>query len=429
MKMNARKKWLSFLMFVIVSLVFVPFEAEAATQLSQMNANQIITALKSNGFPIKKYSVYTTNSSDPNHLIGKPNQYKSKADFIDKDYYNEYYADNYTGTIEVFSNSSDASRRNRYLKTIFDAVPSFAQRIYQYSNVLVRIDYGVPVKRLNFYKNAFSYMSKGKEPRYPVSINKKSTTILVGKSETLKLNISSKKVKWSSSNKSIATVNSSGKITAKKKGSATISAKYNWYTVKCKVNVKNFSLSINKKTLSLSSGRSETLKLNVSSKNASWKSSNSKIVTVDKNGKVIAKSVGTATITATYNKSSVSCKVTVSKLSVSGIYIETINFDEDYDDVEFRITNRTGKPITVKNTLKAYDDDYAYLCDLELPFSNFVSIASGDTEDVVFLDFTFSHTIYYSQRLVFSIVSGGKTIQCRAEYTGNDAKPYKFTFY
>ena len=54
-------------------------------------------------------------------------------------------------------------------------------------------------------------------------ISKKSQTIAVGDSFTLKLKNASGKVKWSSSNKSVATVKK-GKVTAKKKGKCTIYA-------------------------------------------------------------------------------------------------------------------------------------------------------------------------------------------------------------
>ena len=69
-------------------------------------------------------------------------------------------------------------------------------------------------------------------------------------------------------------------------------------------------LSLNKTTLSLSKGKTYQLKFNAGS-DAAWKSSNSKVVSVSKTGKITAKANGTATITATLYGKKYICKVTV----------------------------------------------------------------------------------------------------------------------
>ena len=144
-------------------------------------------------------------------------------------------------------------------------------------------------------------------------INKKSATMYVGQTTTLKISGTKTKAKWSSSNKSIATVNSKGKVTAKKKGKVKITAKVGKKKYTCKVTVKNPSL--NKTKLSLEKGKTCTLKLN-GSKVKSWASSNKKIASVDKKGKVTAKKKGNATITAVAtNGKKYTCKVSVTKNS------------------------------------------------------------------------------------------------------------------
>ena len=87
-------------------------------------------------------------------------------------------------------------------------------------------------------------------------INKKSATMYVGQTTTLKISGTKTKAKWSSSNKSIATVNSKGKVTAKKKGNVKITAKVGKKKYTCKVTVKNPSL--NKTKLSLEKGKTST---------------------------------------------------------------------------------------------------------------------------------------------------------------------------
>lgn len=72
-----------------------------------------------------------------------------------------------------------------------------------------------------------------------VKISKKSVTLTVGSSLTLKITGTKKKVKWKSSKKSVATVSSKGKLKAKKAGKAVITATVGKKKLKCKVTVKN----------------------------------------------------------------------------------------------------------------------------------------------------------------------------------------------
>lgn len=71
--------------------------------------------------------------------------------------------------------------------------------------------------------------------------------------------------------------------------------------------------TMNKTSLTLTAGSTYQLRalVNGVSKAASWKSSSSSIASVNSSGKVTAKKAGTATITATVNGTSVTCKVTV----------------------------------------------------------------------------------------------------------------------
>jgi len=80
---------------------------------------------------------------------------------------------------------------------------------------------------------------------------------------------------------------------------------------------KAVKLSSNKATLKVG----EIIKLkatlkpkNVTDKTITWKSSNKKVATVDKNGKVTAKKKGTCVITVTIaNGKKAKCKITVNK--------------------------------------------------------------------------------------------------------------------
>lgn len=153
-------------------------------------------------------------------------------------------------------------------------------------------------------------------------LNKKSATIVKGKTLTLKVTGTKKRIKWTTSNKKIATVTSKGKVTAKKKGTCTITAKVGSKKYKCKITVKNPTTSLNKSSLTMQVGDTYTLKAKSTgvSKKVTWKSSNKSVATINSKGLVTAKKIGTTKITATMNGISKTITVKVNKENVVGNY-------------------------------------------------------------------------------------------------------------
>lgn len=157
-----------------------------------------------------------------------------------------------------------------------------------------------------------------------IELNKATATVYVGSSTTLKMKGTSEETTWSTSNKKVATVSSKGKVTGKKAGTATITAKVGKKSYKCKVTVKKPYISDSKKTIYV--GKSYTLKLKGTSI-ASVKTSNSKVATVSKKGKVTAKKVGTATITLKgKDGKSYKCQITVKNSSSKTSSNETMTY-------------------------------------------------------------------------------------------------------
>ncbi len=70
-----------------------------------------------------------------------------------------------------------------------------------------------------------------------ISLNKKSTTLMAGKSVQLKASGATSDVTWTSGNTKIATVDSKGKVKAKKKGKTTIKATCGEVSATCTVTV------------------------------------------------------------------------------------------------------------------------------------------------------------------------------------------------
>ncbi len=70
------------------------------------------------------------------------------------------------------------------------------------------------------------------------------------------------------------------------------------------------AVKISKSKVTIEVGKSTTLKITGTNKAVKWKTSNKKVATVSKNGKVTANKYGTATITATVDNKNYTCKVT-----------------------------------------------------------------------------------------------------------------------
>lgn len=119
------------------------------------------------------------------------------------------------------------------------------------------------------------------------------------------------KVIWTSSDEEVAVVNTKGKVTGVGHGEAVITAKTEdgGFEAKCSVRVPEYStavraVSINTNAATMYLGDDMQFEAiitpsNATNTNVSWKSADSSIVSIDKNGKATAKGLGTTTITVT----------------------------------------------------------------------------------------------------------------------------------
>lgn len=141
-----------------------------------------------------------------------------------------------------------------------------------------------------------------------------NTSVSVNVGKTVKLSMknvkSGTKVAWKSSNKKIATVSSNGVVKGLKKGSTYVYATVSRKRYKCKVTVKSASSNVKVQSIGLTStigtsvqaGSSGYIIASVSPSNAknrtvSYKSNNTKVVSISRSGKFKAKKAGDATIT------------------------------------------------------------------------------------------------------------------------------------
>ncbi|MCX5063763.1 MULTISPECIES: hypothetical protein [unclassified Streptomyces] len=107
----------------------------AATAFTQISA-KVATA---------KLSGTVTAANDPDHLLGRPNQYTSKVTFSDS----RIKASDVAGTskgdvsrggeIEVFADPAAAAARAKYIETVTKSISALAEYDYVHGTVLVRV--------------------------------------------------------------------------------------------------------------------------------------------------------------------------------------------------------------------------------------------------------------------------------------------------
>lgn len=88
-------------------------------------------------------------------------------------------------------------------------------------------------------------------------------------------------------------------------------------------------VKLNKKKATVYVGKSTQLKVTGTKKKVTWKSSNKKVATVTRKGKVTAKKKGTATITATVSGKKYTCKVTVKDIALKSISLNKTSLTLD----------------------------------------------------------------------------------------------------
>ena len=167
-------------------------------------------------------------------------------------------------------------------------------------------------------------------PVTSITLNKTTASLKAGETLALTATVNpddatDKTVTWSTTDATVATV-SNGVVTAKKVGTATITAKAGDKTATCEITVVATpvtSVTLNQTSASLKAGETVTLTATVSpddatDKTVTWATTDATVATVD-NGKVTAKKVGTATITAKAGDKTATCSITVVATPVTSV--------------------------------------------------------------------------------------------------------------
>jgi len=107
-----------------------------------------------------KLSGTVTAANDPNHLLGRPNQYTSKVTFTDSriktaDVEGTKEGDvERGGAVEVFATPADAAARAKYIQAVTKSLPALAEYDYVHGTVVVRVSHYLTPEQAAGYKTA-----------------------------------------------------------------------------------------------------------------------------------------------------------------------------------------------------------------------------------------------------------------------------------
>lgn len=272
-------------------------------------------------------------------------------------------------------------------------------------------------------------VTQGNVPVTGVTVFPNSGTVAINGTLQLTANVqpsnaTNKKVTWKSLNENIATVDQNGRVTGKAAGTATIlvTTEDGGKSATCTVTVTPSTIPVTGVTLDRSTasiGINATLQLtatvqptNATNKAVTWTSSNTNIATVDANGKVTGKAIGTAVITVKTNDGgkTATCTVTVTQGTVSvitysvaldktltlnpsdfnnvcvGVYgnsLDYVKFDQNTSKgtLYFDYTESGGAKISTSNA-------YSYSNSASKPLSRITFVPDGSSGDTA----TFTYT-------------------------------------
>lgn len=132
---------------------------KTSIDFSTITTDRFIEELKSNNIPIDNVITYD-ESSDPNSLLGKENEYIAKVDFADTRLEQFNASDPEGGTIEIFKNYEDAKTRYDYINSVASSGP-LSMYMYLQGNTLVRLSKQITSDDLNEYEKVLLDITRG----------------------------------------------------------------------------------------------------------------------------------------------------------------------------------------------------------------------------------------------------------------------------
>lgn len=207
----------------------------------------------------------------------------------------------------------------------------------------------------------------------------------------------------------------------------------NGKTVSIKINVtKPDSPKLKYTTYKLNTGNSFTNKLLYTSKKVTWSSSNKKVATVSRKGKITAKGPGNCKIYAKIGKKKYICTVKVIRQQPD-FYACITDYNRAGNYFKVRIKNNTKKSLIIySSNAKAIDSDYSSF-NRKLRLKNNKNITIKAKKETTIKFYVRGHRTwpnYNDFSILYSVKFDGKTYKCNtgsfwSEYVGSEKPTYK----
>lgn len=139
---------LKHVMIFVLGLFLVGCGSPAAPTLT---GDQVATSLRGSGLPTTGVQVFTAET-DPNKLLGRPDQYTAKVSWFDSRV--EPQDGLTSATVEVFSDAASLDARFKYTDAIQKSTSAFAQYIYRNDGrrVLLRLPHDLTAAQAAEYQ-------------------------------------------------------------------------------------------------------------------------------------------------------------------------------------------------------------------------------------------------------------------------------------
>lgn len=131
----------------VVTSSAMPTSSPIPTKPKEITLMEIVEKFKTAGIPVGKINEYTADN-DPNKLLGRPNQYIAKINWVDA----RFESAQDSCTLELFKTPEDLKTRKAYGESLGKSSPMFSQYMYEFNMVLLRLPKDLSPKQAEEYK-------------------------------------------------------------------------------------------------------------------------------------------------------------------------------------------------------------------------------------------------------------------------------------